>query len=216
MVKRIVSYLFPITRRIESVYSGSLEVSWLNGRKILDAANANYSYGALQRVLRFGIQQIDLAEVKNVLLLGLGGGSLVNTLRKEFSYQGEITGVDIDPIIVKIAAEDFGIVEDHSTHIVCMDALDFVKGTMEIYDLTIVDLFIDNVVPGAFLSLEFWRILIPKINHQGFIIFNTISETCDIQPVKRVLRDKGFDVAEYNQVEGINTLLIAKAIKVRF
>ena len=82
LLKRLLSYLFPFTRRVPSPVSGHLEVTLYNGRKVLDSATANYSYGALQRVLRYGLQQLDLVQVRSILLLGLGGGSVIQTLRK--------------------------------------------------------------------------------------------------------------------------------------
>ncbi len=81
---RLLSYIFPITKKIESEYNGTLEITWHNGKKHLNTKNANYSYGSLQKILKIGLQKIDLTNCKNILILGLGAGSVIETLDKRF------------------------------------------------------------------------------------------------------------------------------------
>ena len=83
MLKKIISYVYPITRKVQSQYSGKLELTVMNGRKVLDTLNTNYSYGSLQRVLKYSLNQINIENTKNTLVLGLGGGSVIETLRNE-------------------------------------------------------------------------------------------------------------------------------------
>ena len=59
VVKRLLSFLFPFTTKYLSKYSGNVEVTLYNGRKVLDTANANYSYGLLQKVLRKSLLKVD-------------------------------------------------------------------------------------------------------------------------------------------------------------
>ena len=100
---RLLSFFYLITRKINSDYNGTLEITWYNGKKQLNTKNANYSYGLLQKILKIGLQKIDLRPSKNILLLGLGGGSVIKTLRDDFDYQQYITAIDIDPVIINIA-----------------------------------------------------------------------------------------------------------------
>ena len=90
MLKKLISYIFPITRKVESEYSGSLELTVFNGKKVLDTLNTNYSYGSLQRVLNYSMDQLELDKTNNVLILGLGGGSVIQTLREEKKLTGKI------------------------------------------------------------------------------------------------------------------------------
>ena len=101
-MKRLLSYIWPITKYVESAINGRLEITWYNGKKVLDVKNANYSYGTLQKILHFGLEKIDLLSVSNVLVLGMGGGSIIETLRKELNFLGEIIAVEIDPKVVEI------------------------------------------------------------------------------------------------------------------
>ena len=57
ILKKAFSYLWPLTKKIKSDFSGDLEVTWLNGKKVLDTKNANYSYGALHQILDLALQK---------------------------------------------------------------------------------------------------------------------------------------------------------------
>ncbi|MDO7853817.1 spermidine synthase [Hymenobacter convexus] len=208
--QKLLSYFFPQTRKIRSEFNGDLEVTVANGRKVLDSLNANYSYGSLQRILKFALSQLDLAPVCHVLLLGLGGGSAVATLQLDFDFKGRITAVDIDPVVIRIAREEFGIIESEQLQIVCADAFTFVKTQPEQYELIIIDLFIDNQVPDKFMAPAFWRYIRQRARPGGHLIFNTIGQTSGAERVKDELIHMGFEVREFAAVEGTNTLLIAE------
>ena len=57
MFRRILSYIFPLSlHQRTSTVSGTLSVTLLNGKKLLNSPNTDYSYGRLQQVLRFGLE----------------------------------------------------------------------------------------------------------------------------------------------------------------
>ncbi len=214
-LKKILSYLWPITRRYSSKINGLLEVTYIDGKKVLDSKNANYSYGQLQKVLEFGVEKIDLNGVKNILLLGMGGGSIVRSLREKFKYTGLIIAVEIDPKVIEIAKEEFGIVESPNQSIVQEDAFIYVKNSNEAFQLIIIDLFIDSEVPTIFFEQEFCRNVADCIDLNGFLIFNLgmgLKENSGI--IRKVMSYFGdeFELNIHFQVHGLNELLIAKKI----
>lgn len=210
LTKKIVSFFFPLTRKIKSEYNGYLELTTFNGRTLLNTENANYSYGALQRVLKFGLLNTDISKTRNILVLGLGGGCVLKTLRNDFNYANRITAVDIDPVIIEIAKKEFGISEDDKTKIICDDAFDYVMNDNSMFDLIIIDLFIDNKIPDKFLLLEFWREIINKLSLGGTIIFNTLCDPCiETEEIENKLMEWGLKYRIYNHVEGSNRILIA-------
>lgn len=210
MIARFFSFLFPLTRKIDSRYSGKLELTMINGKKVLDTKNTNYSYGSLQRVMRYSLNQIDFQHVQSILLLGLGGGSVVKTLREEKEFKGKITGVEIDPVIIQIAEDEFGILSDTVTEIIQANAWDFVMGCKEKYDLIIVDLFIDNIVPSKFLSNDFWKLLLELLHSEGDIVFNTLCEPAsDLTEIENKFQRRGIEYMVHRHVEKTNKVLIA-------
>lgn len=210
MFKRIISYIFPITKKIQSKYNGYLELTVVNGKTVLDTSNANYSYGSLQKVLKFSLEHTDVIHANNVLLLGLGGGCVLRTLWDDFNYKGDVTAVDIDPVVIDVAEKEFGIVGDSKTEIICADAFDYAQNNLTKFDLIIIDLFIDNVVPEKFLQEPFWKEILKKVNPHGTIIFNTLCMPfTDIQPIEAKLKRRGFKSEVYRYVEKTNKVLIA-------
>ncbi|MFD2916878.1 fused MFS/spermidine synthase [Psychroserpens luteus] len=212
---KLISHIIPITRTVKSQFSGTLEITWINGKKHLNTKNANYSYGALQAVLKFGLDKIDLNKVNSILLLGLGGGSVIQTLRKDFKYQKHITAVDIDPIIIDIAKSEYNVQDTSELKIICQDAIEFVKQNSQQYDLIIVDLFIDTSIPKVFLSLNFWNDIIKLKSANGVILFNASLEkerSNDLKTVIKFLKSKVYQVDVFEKVNNVNTVVITKSL----
>ena len=216
-MKKTLSYLFPFTRKIQSSFNGIVEITWSNGRKILDSAHTNYSYGSLQRILKFGLDKIDSQQLNKVLLLGLGGGSVIKTLRDEFNFMQKIMAVEIDPVLIDLAANEFDIKTSEQLEIINEDASEFVQTTSEIFDLIIVDLFIDNQVPEIFYLTEFWANITRITSTNGYVIFNaSVSQPSNnlLSKLTTFLK-KSFSVELFTKVEGTNTILIAHKLIVQ-
>jgi predicted membrane-bound spermidine synthase len=133
MFKKIFSFLIPIKiYQAKSSLSKSIEITWANGELVLDSENTNYSYGSLQRILKIGLKNIGfdkIVNMKDVLVLGVAGGSVIKTLVDDINYKGKITGVEIDPEIIKIANTYFKLDEINNLELVIEDAFEFVLKT---------------------------------------------------------------------------------------
>ncbi|MFV8324186.1 spermidine synthase [Flavobacterium sp. LB3P21] len=178
MIKKIFSYLIPIKiYETKSSLSKSIEVTWTNGELVLDSENANYSYGSLQRILRLGLKNIGYEKIvpmKHILVLGVAGGSVIKTLVDEIKYKGKIIGVEIDPEIIKIANTYFKLDEIENLEIVIDDAFEFVLKTKTKYDLIIIDIFQDTVMPNFLFETFFINRVCSLLKSHGFILFNTM------------------------------------------
>ena len=215
-MKNFLSYLWPDTKRFSSEINGILEVTYINGKKVLDTENANYSYGSLQKILEFGLTKVDLKTIENVLVLGMGGGSIIQSLRETFEYEKNLTAIEIDPKIIQIADEEFGITESENQTIIEEDAFKYVKKSSEKFGLIIIDLFIDTEVPKIFLEKEFCQNVAERIANNGFLIFNIgINLIQDSNKSKSVISHfgKDFDFRKYPKVNGTNYLLIGNRTK---
>jgi spermidine synthase len=210
-----LSYLYPHTKKIQSEFSGTLEITWDKGRKLLNTENANYSYGALQRILKFGLERINLDPVNSVLLLGLGGGSVIETLRNDFSYYKKITAVDIDAAVIAIAKTEFNLKEDDQLKIICEDALLFMQKNTHQFDLIIVDLFIDIDVPKVFLTIPFWRDILKASSLNGVILFNASLDKTKSSALNEVidfLKAHKYKTEIFEKVNTVNTLILSKGL----
>jgi spermidine synthase len=219
MIKRLLSFLLPVKiHQKKSVYSKNLEVTWNNGYLVLDSENTNYSYGSLQRVLKKGLKYIGYDRIRNfqsILVLGVAGGSVIETLKKEIKFEGQITGVEIDPVVVELATKYFGLVKYNNVSIVIDDAFEFVLKSKEKYDLIIIDIFQDTTMPN-FLFEDFFinRInFLLKVN--GFILFNTMvlnKNDSERNFDYRNKFDSNYSVRLYPKIEEHNELFTIKKL----
>ena len=209
-MKKPFSYLWPFTKKYHSKYSGTVEVTWLNGKKVLDSKNANYSYGSLQRVLDYGLSHLNAERSAPVLVLGLGGGSVIYLLRNKFNYYGKITAVEIDSQIIELAVNEFGIKEQDPLDIVCEDAMAYIRETNSQFGLIIIDIFIDVKVPEQFYSTEFWKNVHRILDEEGTVLFNAGIYTANREETDQLLKDMEPEIAfrKLEDVHGTNTLLI--------
>jgi spermidine synthase len=200
---------------VKSKYSDTLEITWYNGKKQLNTKNANYSYGALQAILKYGLEKIDLKQVNSILLLGLGGGCVIETLRQDFNYQKQITAIDIDPVIIDLAKTEYQLESNSNTIIICEDALQFIKNNTSQFDLIIIDVFIDITVPKPFLELSFWENVLTSKSTNGVILFNASLEdkrSKQLQSIIEFLKTKVYKVDVYDQVNNTNTIVISQPL----
>lgn len=212
-LRRLLSYVLPLTRTVPSAINGPLEVSWWKGRKVLDTRNANYSYGSLQQVLRYGLMFVEPLRASRVLLLGLGGGSVVATLRQEVGYAGHLTAIELDPVVIQLADQEFDLRPDAQLDIICADAFAWLPtAPAASYDLIIIDLFIDLELPAGLRTAAFWHDVYRVLPPGGYVLFNSLTAVpllIEGTPVADFLISLGFTVKDV-EVELLNRLLVLR------
>ena len=178
MFKKLLSYLYPIT--IYSKYSAiskTIEVTLYNGKTLLNTKNTNYSFGSLQSILKKGLLEIGAAEIsrmESILILGVAGGSVVQTLVTDFSFSKKITGIELDSEIIHIANSYFNLDKISNFKCLIQDAEQFVKTDKNQYDLLIVDIFKDTEMPEFLFQESFITNCKRLLNKNGYILFNTM------------------------------------------
>lgn len=123
---------------------------------------------------------------KTILILGLGGGS--NTLLVRRLYpKSHITAVEIDPFMVEISKNYFGINKIKNLNIIVDDALDFAANLKpkDHYDLILVDCFEGKYIPKKLEDLNFMRRL---KDHSRFTLINRIHWYDHYQPTVNFMR----------------------------
>lgn len=213
--KRLFSYIFPVkVFQIPSEINKNLEVTWNNGHLVLDSENTNYSFGTLEKVMRIGLQQIEKIKLKkyqSVLVLGVAGGSVIRLLRDEFEYTGKITGVELDSKIIEIANKYFNLNKVKNLKIKIQDAQEFIFTTTEEYDLIIIDIFQDNLMPTFLFEEKFSSQLKKILSENGSILFNTIvTLTSDFKRNANYYQMNStiFTTTKISNVEGNNELFL--------
>jgi spermidine synthase len=219
MLKKLLSYFIPITiYKQKSILSHCLEVTWTDGKLVLDSENTNYSYGNLQRILRKGLKIIDFDKIQSmqsILVLGVAGGSVIRTLVDEINFKGQITGVEIDPSIIEIANSYFKLDEIPNLEIVIDDASEFILKTNKKFDLIIIDIFQDTKMPDFLFEFFFVNRICFLLNPKGHILFNTMllndkQKKLNLEYIKN-FDPKKYSILTYNKMEKTNELILIES-----
>jgi spermidine synthase len=213
-MKKLFSHILPLGhKKFPSKISGMLEINYVDGKKVLDTANSNYSYGTLQKILHRGLEEIKFdSSFKTILVLGLGGGSIIETIREKFKSKAFIELVDIDDAVISIAKDEFEIERFNNINIICDDAADYIKKTTKKFDLIIIDIFIIATVPEIFTQTEFLTNVISRLNANGKIIFNTMPELMSKENYDRIpftFFENDLKVRVIKDIQYSNDLIIA-------
>lgn len=178
-IKNIISFFYPLmVEATNGDVTPFLEIIQYKGKYHLNSMNANYSFGSLHTIFDrlFAQMPIGQYQFENILILGMGGGSIVSLLRNKYSIATPITAVEKDPVVIELAAKYFDIAQYKDLSIVQADAYDFVCTSADSYDLVIIDLFVDAIVPEIFASPEFLTHLRRVTSDTSCIIYNKMTE----------------------------------------
>ncbi len=161
-----------VLEKAESPINGQIEVVRdLTWGTYIKVGGLTQSGGILKQVWKETLSYIskfDL-EIKSVLILGLGGGS-VATLIRDYWPKAKITGVDIDPLMVGLGKKYLGLGKI-DIDIKISDAYDFSGGK---YDLVLVDLYNGDKFPEKFGDEKFLKMVKKNLSKGGAAIFNRL------------------------------------------
>jgi len=115
---------------------------------------------------------------RRVAVVGLGGGAMVRFLRHH-EPELVVDAVEIDPVVVKIAAERFGTRPDDKLTITTADGLEYLKATDVRYDAIYLDAFLKpsaetdaTGVPLRLKTERFYAGLNDKLSPGGVVVVN--------------------------------------------
>lgn len=118
-------------------------------------------------------------EPKHVLIIGLGGGTLSNSLLKLYP-DTEIDNVEIDPAVVKVAKDYFSFTTSEKVKVHTQDGRIFIKRALnksKRYDLIILDAFNGEYIPEHLLTQEFLQEAQTLLTADGIVVANTFSSS---------------------------------------
>jgi spermidine synthase len=115
---------------------------------------------------------------RRVLIVGLGGGAMVRFLTHH-EPEVRVDAVEIDPAVVRIADQYFGVRSGGNVRVHTADAVSFVESTMDRYDVIFMDAFLrpssdtdTTGVPTRLKTLEFLHRLKGTLAPGGVVAFN--------------------------------------------
>ena len=114
---------------------------------------------------------------ERILIIGLGGGSMSNALHEIFP-SANITNVEIDPAVIKVARSYFNFIENEQVNAIVQDGRIFVKRATikkQQYDWIILDAFNGDYIPEHLMTQEFLQETKQLLSTNGVLAANTFS-----------------------------------------
>jgi len=123
---------------------------------------------------------------KEILLLGLGGGTLARLLHRKFKH-AHITAVEIDPVMIDIAKKYFHADRLTRLSIVNADAAAYPLSANH-FDLIFVDCYLGDSIPPKLESIQFIDQLYTRLAPGGFLFINRLYWDKYVQPTQEYAR----------------------------
>jgi predicted O-methyltransferase YrrM len=128
-------------------------------------------------------------DARNLLMIGLGGGSAVKRLWREFPRL-QVHAVEIDPVVVDVARRYFALPDHPRLQVDVQDGRRFLAKDSRRWDVIALDAFYSDSIPFHLVTREFLELARSRLAPGGVIVANTIGaiEGADSRLFRAMLR----------------------------
>ncbi len=110
-------------------------------------------------------------EVKRILMIGLGGGS-ISTYYGRAMPDVHIDTVELDQRVIDVAKQYFALRETPRVRYIAADGRVFLNRSRDRYDLILLDAYRGGYVPFHLLTREFYTLVKSRLTPGGAVAFN--------------------------------------------
>jgi spermidine synthase len=181
----VVFETYSAYHHIQVVDKGGIRTLSFNGSTETQMSLANALTGHFEYTEYFHTPWIWNRDLKQVLMIGLGGGS---TQRAYLSYytNTQIDTVELDPAVTNIARRYFGIAEGRRHKIHVEDGRRFLQRSSGIYDVIVMDAYtttrFGSSLPPHLTTKEFFELARKHLGTNGVLAYNIIGQADGLQP----------------------------------
>lgn len=167
-----------VLEEVDSVENGKITVvKSLAFGTYFQVGGLTQSGGIIKSIWRHSLNRVKRKKqsVENVLVLGLGGGSIIDVIKKNWP-DAIITAVDIDKKIVELGRKYLGL-DKNKVKIVISDASKFLTKSRPLtkkYDLICIDLYVGSEFPQKFENKLFADQVLKRLDTKGMAVFNRL------------------------------------------
>lgn len=228
--KRALSYLYEIEiERYSSELNPELWVSMKRGRFLLNTPEAVYSYEDKydnfgKAIHHFGSERFrpktrespqDSRSENDILLLGLGMGSIPLIFERKHELKLDFTAVEKDPAVIELFSKYALPQLKSSVTVVQADAAIWTELCEEQFAVIMMDVFVDDTIPEAFQTHRYLQNLNRILRPGGLLLYNVLhSSPADRLAARTFYNDvflKAFPDGENLDVGGNWILVYEKA-----
>lgn len=174
----------------ESKINGPIEIREdVFGKRTMVAGGLAQSGKEVERIWKIAFSDIgyQISDIRTCLVLGLGAGTVAKLLNQKYP-KIKITGIEIDPEIIKMGNKYFNLSKIKNLEIKVTDAISEVNNiTIKQYknldshdvrinnrDLILVDLYLGNQYPEQAEDQNFLKTLKKTLSPKGMVIINRL------------------------------------------
>ena len=110
-------------------------------------------------------------QVKSLCVIGLAAGTVSTQYTAVFGDQVQIDGIEIDPEIVKVGREYFGMTQPN-LNVIVDDGRTGLERSTRTYDVIGIDAYRVPYVPWHLTTVEFFEIAKSHLNPHGVVVIN--------------------------------------------
>ncbi|MBQ4275403.1 MAG: fused MFS/spermidine synthase [Lachnospiraceae bacterium] len=134
-------------------------------------------------------------ESMDILILGNGTGTYATQCKRYFDTDLNITGVEIDDKITKLAKKYFDLPDD--VEVITYDGRAFLNATDKKYDVIMVDAYQDITIPFQMSSVEFFTEVKDHLKEDGVMVVNMNMKSSGKDSINDYLSDTICEVFPY-------------------
>lgn len=144
--------------------------------------NTQFYKGNIPYINYFLIPYLINPNIKNILLIGMGTGIIINQYEKLFTQLKKIDVVDIEENILDIAQNFFDFKQNSTFNFILQDGLVYLNNTKQKYDLIVVDVASDEGIDDRFCSEEYLTSIKSHLKKNGIFVSNMPSSADVLNP----------------------------------
>ncbi len=134
--------------------------------------NTDFYKGNLPYINYFLIPYLMNSKTKNILLIGMGSGKIINDFEFLFEDLKSIDVVDLEENIPNIAKNYFNFKESDKFNFILQDGITYLRNNKRKYDLIVVDVANNDGIDLRFLSDEYFNIIKKSLKKDGIFVSN--------------------------------------------
>lgn len=108
---------------------------------------------------------------QRILFIGVGGGSMVGYVHRVLP-RCHIQAVDLDPEVLQVAQDYFGVVPDERLELIAEDGRRFLELSQESYDVIFLDAYGERDIPLSLATREFLELVRSRLSDDGVVVSN--------------------------------------------
>ncbi|HKJ58222.1 MAG TPA: fused MFS/spermidine synthase, partial [Halobacteriales archaeon] len=122
----------------------------------------------------FHLAMVMSDDVDRVLFVGGGGFSGPKRFAEEYPNV-TVDVVELDPVVIDVAREHFGVEESEQLNVYEGDGREFLERTNRTYDAIVLDAYRKDRVPFHLATAEFMALAESRLDEDGVLVANVIS-----------------------------------------